>query len=209
MFLCEILQFVIGEFPIMIIGDTISILLLYLHYLRDMISLDSLTQIPNRRKFLYKMSEMEKSLTSNEDLYFLFIDIDTFKEINDKYGHVEGDRVLRDISHLVRKFSKKNNAICGRYGGDEFAIAKKQDKKLEFNMPQEFFKFLSHKKITTCDDTPITVSIGYSKLQPNDKTNDLISRADENMYKTKRTKKAGKTLPPPSQKNSKLKKIYA
>lgn len=189
--ICGILQFVIGEFPVMIIGDTLSIFLLYLHYLRNMISLDPLTQVPNRRKFLYQVTETEKTLHYNEELYFMFVDVDSFKTINDKYGHIEGDRVLEEISHIIRKFCKKHDCYCGRFGGDEFAIVQKISKRKQFNSPEEIYDLIKDKGIKTQDDTPVTVSIGYAKFVPDDSINDLVSRADENMYKVKSAKKSG------------------
>lgn len=188
--ICGITQFLIGEFPIMIIGNTISILLLYLRYLRNMISLDPLTQIPNRRRLLYDTVEAEKDLRPNEKLYFLFIDVDGFKAINDKYGHLEGDRILASVSHTIRKFCKKNNCLCGRYGGDEFAVVQKLPRKREFDTPQLLCDQIAAKKITV-DDIPITVSIGYAEFAVGDKIEDLIARADKSMYEAKKTKNSG------------------
>lgn len=187
-FICGVLQFSIGELPVMIIGDTVSILLLYLHYLRNMISLDPLTQISNRRKLLYQTTEAEKSLSSDDELYFMFVDVDGFKTINDKYGHIEGDRVLCDISNVIRKFCKKYNCICGRYGGDEFAIVQKLSKNREFNSPELIYKMIRDKNIRTSDGVPITISIGYAKYVHGDRIDDLVSRADKCMYKIKRDK---------------------
>ncbi len=189
--ICGILQFAIGEFPILMIGDTTSIFLLYLHYLRNMISLDPLTQIPNRRKFLYQTNELEKTLRPNENLYFMFVDVDSFKSINDKYGHIEGDRVLEEISHIIRKFTKKYDCFCGRFGGDEFAIVQKLSKRKGFESPEEIYSLIENKGIKTPDGTPVTVSIGYAKFAPDDSINDLVSRADKSMYEVKIAKKSG------------------
>lgn len=194
-FICGVLQFSIGKLPVMIIGDTVSILLLYIHYLRNMISLDPLTQISNRRKLLYQTTEAEKSLSSDDELYFMFVDVDGFKTINDKHSHIEGDRVLCDISNVIRKFFKKYNCICGRYGGDEFAIVQKLSKNREFNSPELIYKIIRDKNIRTSDGVPITISIGYAKYIPSDRIDDLISRADKYMYEIKRDKKRNSIQP--------------
>lgn len=188
---CGILQFAIGGFSIMIIGDTLSIFLLYLHYLRDMISLDPLTQISNRRKFLYQATEAEKTLRPNENLYFMFVDVDSFKIVNDKYGHIEGDRVLEEISRIIKGYCKKHDCCCGRFGGDEFAIVQKMSKHRKFNSPEEIYGLIKEKGVKMPDGTPVTVSIGYAKLAPEDSINDLILRADKNMYEAKGVKKIG------------------
>ena len=58
----------------------------------------------------------------NEKLYFLFIDVDSFKQINDTYGHNEGDRALKIIAEVLSSLPEKTGGFCARYGGDEFAV---------------------------------------------------------------------------------------
>ena len=61
----------------------------------------------------------------NEKLYFLFIDVDSFKQINDTYGHNEGDRALKIIAEVLSSLSEKTGGFCARYAGDEFAFIRK------------------------------------------------------------------------------------
>ena len=91
--------------PVLSVGIVISYLLAYINLLERLISLDPLTGISNRREFLQRLEDDIKSLKANEDLYFLFIDIDSFKNINDTEGHNEGDRVLKEIAaaHVAAK----------------------------------------------------------------------------------------------------------
>lgn len=188
--LCGILQFVFGEFPIIIIGNTVSILLVYLHYLRDLISLDALTLISNKRKHLHDGNDAIKLLKPDEDFYFMFVDVDDFKQINDKYGHTEGDRILHEISALLKQFCKANNCRCGRYGGDEFGVWQTVDKNTTFDTPQKIYAMIESSNILIKNKERPTVSIGYSKLEGREKIEDLADRADRNMYDVKRAKKA-------------------
>ncbi len=187
--ICGILQYIFTDFPCMVAGSTISILVLYLHYLRDMISLDPLTQIANRRKIVHSVCETIKILKPNEELYFMFIDVDNFKQINDKHGHGEGDLILRELSLVLKRFSKANNCLCGRYGGDEFAIIQILKKGTKFNSPDMIYKMIEKRNILIKDSDKLSVSIGCAKLRPNeDSIADLVSRADKDMYKIKKSK---------------------
>lgn len=189
--ICEILQFVFGEFSLMVIGTTVSVLLLYLHYLRNMISLDPLTQISNRRKLLYEASDAARLLKPHEKLCFMFVDVDNFKLINDRCGHLEGDSILQAVSHVIRKFCKRYNCICGRYGGDEFAIIQVVSRDKEFKSSELLYGLIDEKNITTSDGRHVTVSIGYAELEPGDEISELVARADISMYEVKRAKKFG------------------
>lgn len=189
--LCGVVQFVFGGFPIMILGSTFSILLLYLHYLRNMISTDALTQIANRRKFLYEVEESAKALKPQEQLYLLFMDVDGFKQVNDRYGHVEGDRILQEFSAALLKFCKRNRCICGRYGGDEFVVVQILKPAAKFDLHEQIYQMVEESKIETCNAERLTVSIGYARYEPYESVADLVLRADEWMYTAKYAKKSG------------------
>ena len=152
---------------------------------------DGLTGVYNRSAFDRRINQALK-LSSEQGVpvsLFLF-DIDNFKWINDTLGHVAGDKVLKIVAVCLQDTFRKNDFIA-RYGGDEFAvvieklgeeIAKR--KILEF---EEFLKnkrFLSHKK----GDIDVTASAGMAFSVEGDSAEDLIQRADENMYRSKQKK---------------------
>jgi diguanylate cyclase (GGDEF)-like protein len=84
--------------------------------------IDDLTQIHNRRYFTEVLSDkIKKSGKSKKSFYLVFFDIDHFKTINDKYGHLFGDYVIKEVVTLVRRHIKATSQM-GRYGGDEFVF---------------------------------------------------------------------------------------
>jgi len=89
---------------------------------REMAIKDSLTGLYNRRFFEEQIDkEIERARRYENELSFLLLDIDLFKEVNDKYGHLNGDIVLENVARLIRN-STRNIDISIRYGGEEFVI---------------------------------------------------------------------------------------
>jgi diguanylate cyclase (GGDEF)-like protein len=80
---------------------------------------DSLTKLPNRRLFF---KNLQQAIDEKNKSVLIMIDLDGFKEINDKYGHDAGDETLRQIANSLNNFKKYDNDIIARLGGDEFAM---------------------------------------------------------------------------------------
>ena len=124
-------------------------------------------------------------------LYVMILDADNFKEINDKYGHVVGDKVLVQIANVLRKSCGATDYVC-RYGGDEFVLLAPDY--TEKDASECILRIEAH--MNTINETPgrlypIEASIGYciTVLDNPDGLNALIERADREMYKKKRIKK--------------------
>jgi len=84
---------------------------------------DSLTGLYNHRKFYSRLKEeVTRAGRQNRDLAVILLDLDDFKAYNDKYGHISGDEILRDVGHIIRKCIREGVDTGYRYGGDEFAI---------------------------------------------------------------------------------------
>jgi len=84
---------------------------------------DGLTEINNRRRFdealhdeWYRASRLSKPIS------LIMCDIDKFKEYNDTYGHLEGDKCLKKIAHLIQDYARRGGDLAARYGGEEFAL---------------------------------------------------------------------------------------
>lgn len=184
--ICGFLQFLLGNFSILIIGNTCFVLIVYFNYTGKLISNDPLTGIPNRRKLMHYLAAEIQQLKSDEELWFLFADIDNFKQINDKYGHMEGDRILKEITIAMKEFCKKRKCFCARFGGDEFAVVQKLKVDTKFSVPEDLRAFIKEKNILVNNKYALSASLGYTKYNRNDHNiNDMIKRADKEMYNAK------------------------
>jgi diguanylate cyclase (GGDEF)-like protein len=90
--------------------------------LEEMAITDSMTSLYNHQYFLQQLHlEFEKTRRTGQPLTLVMTDLDFFKEVNDRYGHLVGDRVLQEFSSLLRRESRTID-LCARYGGEEFAL---------------------------------------------------------------------------------------
>jgi diguanylate cyclase (GGDEF)-like protein len=148
---------------------------------------DALTGIANRRYFYEKADLfLEQSKKEGTSLYIVVMDIDIFKQINDTYGHVVGDKVILFTAQTLLGIIDENSFL-GRVGGDEFMMLfrnKPLDSVLEKmrQIQQSINKEHTFKGVSL----HFTVSMGIAQLRQEDLTiDDLIIRADQNLYKAK------------------------
>ncbi len=124
---------------------------------------DDLTRVYNRRKF-YELAK-EKFECEKEKLYAVMIDIDSFKSINDTYGHPVGDKVIKNISEIIDSL-KPDNSIFGRLGGEEFSLLLNEKNEARIiQIIETMRKQIEEKNIYTKkgDTISVTISIGISK----------------------------------------------
>lgn len=143
-------------------------------------SVDDLTQIWNRRTFMYKAEAiLDEYAKRRLPVSFLLFDIDGFKSINDTYGHDIGDRVLREMSAVVSKQLGQND-LFGRYGGDEFAILLPSASRAESTLLAE--------RIRVAVEGSYTLSIGALTFVPEHRSDlDRIYKCcDMALYEAKR-----------------------
>ena len=151
---------------------------------------DSLTRISSRRYFLERAAEeLERAKKQKSRFSFLMADVDRFKEYNDRYGHLVGDSILREVSGVIKENIREIDSV-GKYGGDEFSlILSETDKPGAEFVAQRIRKIIETKNIRAYDeDLKITVSIGIASY-PNDakRLPLLIERADEALYQAKQS----------------------
>lgn len=149
---------------------------------------DQLTEIPNRRfmveKINEKINEYEKM---NSSFGVIFIDIDHFKNFNDKYGHDIGDLVLKTVAKTFIN-NITNNGMIGRWGGEEFIGFFEYVSENEIKAIANKIRILvsnSHVLTEENEELSITISVGATIVKNGDKAEDIIKRADELMYKSK------------------------
>lgn len=152
-------------------------------YLNSVI--DDLTGVYNRR-FLMKTLISEESYLLKEIDYYtvVMIDINNFKEVNDEYGHLVGDDVLKKLGDILKINTRKYD-ICSRYGGDEFLIilseASKKDAKKFINRVSKSFKNITKKY------HKVNFSLAFGIADSKEKSvREIIELADKNLYQTKR-----------------------
>ena len=156
-----------------------------------MILLDPLTGIPNRRELLTSLAAEMKAVKPGQELYFLFIDVDCFKQINDSCGHTEGDRILIKVSAAIKDFCEETHGYCARYGGDEFAVIIVLNRESNIEAVCSALKrFVQQRGISTSQNNPVQVSVGHTKYRgEGDTVQSIIARADIAMYKAKEQNK--------------------
>lgn len=159
--------------------------------------IDSLTGLPNRATFTIALNdEIIKASQAGEELSLLFMDLDHFKAINDSFGHLGGDRVLKNVASLIRNQIRKTDFIS-RYGGEEFTVLLPQTKIDEAVQIAEKIRQQIENNTTKIDalvSIKATISIGASSIRPGntrshhlieEQTTTLISRADKALYAAK------------------------
>lgn len=150
---------------------------------------DGLTDLYLRRYLMERVpEEIVRHRRNLRNLSFMMMDLDYFKQYNDKYGHVAGDMVIRALASLLKKhFVNPGNLIC-RYGGEEFCVLLPDcSKKQALEMAESFRKNMEAQEIILRrKKTRVTISVGVSSF-PSDATNkeDLIQAADQALYQAK------------------------
>jgi diguanylate cyclase (GGDEF)-like protein/PAS domain S-box-containing protein len=148
---------------------------------------DPLTQIGNRKHIEVKInSALQEYRHMRFPFGLLFIDIDHFKYINDTFGHITGDKVLRAVANTLCHNLRETDT-CGRWGGEEFlALAFNLDKDTLKTIAEKLRSLVEQTTITTATDGPrVTISIGATLVRNEDTLESLIHRADKLMYKSK------------------------
>jgi diguanylate cyclase (GGDEF)-like protein/PAS domain S-box-containing protein len=149
---------------------------------------DYVTGVLNRRGFIKEVTDFIENNDDERTSGFLLLDIDYFKEINDTFGHIKGDYILKDFADFLSK-NLDESALLGRYGGDEFIVfysyiteeaIKQEAEKIRIKVSEN--QFLNYNQTTS-----LTVSIGVTLFQgyKNKTIDNLISIADRNMYRAK------------------------
>lgn len=156
--------------------------------LKEKIEIDPVLHVYNRNAGVERINEYIKSNPKSRDYALFVIDIDDFKNINDTYGHLYGDTVIAMVAEMLNK-ATDDDAIVGRYGGDEFFVFLKSSRIAE-NADRVVDNVC---KINISDDKRITCSVGVADGRifeevPNYKV--LFSKADKALYSTKKNGKA-------------------
>jgi two-component system, cell cycle response regulator len=162
--------------------------------LEQMVVSDPLTGLHNRRYLMDRLlQEMQRSDRHGEPLAFAMIDLDGFKPINDQYGHVVGDKVLRAVGGAIARCVRVSD-IAARYGGDEFAVILPQTPaEGSMRVCERILRTISELQVQDADGVTckVTASMGlaYYPADDLDTPEDLVHSADGALYGAKRSGK--------------------
>jgi diguanylate cyclase (GGDEF)-like protein len=148
---------------------------------------DSLTGLPNRALFLEKVQEaLDGDVRAGEGIAVLFIDLDEFKSINDRFGHAAGDELLTSIGNRLRG-SLRSGDLPARLGGDEFGllIYNVENEDVARVVAQRLFGSLNSPFSIAGNSVPVKASVGVSLNLQGDTAQDLLRNADAAMYLAK------------------------
>lgn len=156
--------------------------------LKTMAETDGLTNLYNRRKFMDDIErEVEMAHRLEGPLALVYLDVDEFKCINDRYGHVEGDVVLRHVAALLSACARRQIDRCYRLGGDEFALL----------LPGVYAASAAAiiRRVCACDEPAqialrsrgVSLSFGAVQLGERENSREFLRRADAKMYSNKQS----------------------
>lgn len=154
-----------------------------------LVALDGLTECFNRRYITEKLPiEMTKAKKNKKDLSIMMMDIDFFKNINDKYGHLAGDYVLKRVVNIIKKNIRSSTDWIARYGGEEFIIVLNDTNNASAFLLAERIRLAIENTHFRYKDVTINVTVSIGVTSMSDKINNkqqLLEKVDKNLYKAK------------------------
>jgi diguanylate cyclase (GGDEF)-like protein len=178
------------------VGDTIlkylprgALEIRYIGLLEAKAYTDALTQVYNKGYLQEALdAEFKRAKALNTAFSVLFLDLDHFKQVNDTYGHDAGDRVLIDVSRILRNAAAISHGILGRFGGEEFVALLPGQPAAEALALAEFIRQSVEQHVFALEGQHIsmTASIGVASMTPTTgNATDLLKRADKAVYEAK------------------------
>ena len=147
---------------------------------------DQLTGVGNRRRLEQALvEEISRAERSGGKLSVLMVDLDYFKHVNDTYGHLTGDRVLKVFADILRANTRPTD-VLGRYGGEEFVVVMPNTGQHEAIASAERLRTTLASTLITPLAAPITMSVGVVEFRRGESGEDLLHRSDEALYAAKR-----------------------
>jgi diguanylate cyclase (GGDEF)-like protein len=158
----------------------------YVERMKQLAYLDGLTGIFNRRFFELRMAEeLERARRFGAGMAVIMVDIDHFKRLNDEFGHLIGDEVLRQVSSIFHQQLRKIDVVC-RYGGEEFAVLLSQTNPVHALTVAEKLRVMVEEWQFPGVPRPVTISAGAASYPDDGTTRDeLVKAADAALYAAK------------------------
>jgi diguanylate cyclase (GGDEF)-like protein len=156
---------------------------------RQQADLDALTGLHNRRYFHETLArEVARAHRYSRGLALVLVDIDNFKDINDRIGHLAGDAALSETAERVREAVRESDIPC-RIGGDELALILPESRLADAQrLAARIEQAVLSRPVARAGH--MRVSTGYAELQPNDDSTSLFERTDQSLYASKQVRKS-------------------
>lgn len=147
---------------------------------------DALTGMLTRKYLMQELNELMRQFNDDDPLTVIMADIDHFKKVNDSYGHLVGDEVIKDVSARIRGALRSFDSV-GRYGGEEFLIVlQSTDNKEGRDIAERIRQRIANLPIQhDSKKYPVTISMGLTQARKGESATDLIERADQALYNAK------------------------
>ena len=175
-----VLEGILPVCPIVPLGIYLPIQLAFLEIQSSEIYSDALTGLNNRRRMEMFLQDMIHNASVENPFRIHMIDVNDFKQVNDKFGHIASDRALQLVADALRNVSDKLHGFCARYGGDEFVLIVSGEAKVQ-ELIQNEVKSMREScadllpQLTVCTGSAVCRSEAMTATQ-------LIAKADEQLY---------------------------
>lgn len=182
------LQVYMSGMPILAPAIVTGFFLVFINIQSSQIYNDALTGLNNRRRVYYYIGEQLAAVAENKPLTVYMMDINSFKQINDQYGHAEGDHTLHVVAQALTKLGQRHHLFVARYGGDEFVlVASWRHPEQPQTIVAAFREILAEQCQQEALAYELSVSVGYAMTQdPKETMDHLVNRADQSLYHEKR-----------------------
>jgi len=187
-----IIQLLFFGISIIWAGLAISIQIVFMSIQTGQLNTDYLTGLYNRRQLDNYLEDLEKSSNRGMITAGIMLDLDSFKEINDLYGHVAGDQAIINAARILKMSFRKKDMVC-RYGGDEFVVILERAEKLEVVQAVErIYRNVLLENAREKLPYTISFSIGYDIFDSKSgmTANEFLEHIDSLMYQNKKSMKA-------------------
>ncbi len=165
------------------VASLLSLSHVWLAYAQRLARTDGLTGLPNRRAMQFLLEQaVYRARREGRPLSIILFDLDDFKQINDRWGHWSGDRVLKELAEALQRHFRKGDPL-GRWGGEEFLVV------LEGKDEQDALaladRLCQQIKTLSPEGISLSASFGVATLRPGEDAESLVARADRAMYRAK------------------------
>jgi len=185
-----VLQIMFFGLSIIWISTMLALVSIYINIQNVEISTDYLTGLYNRRRLDHHLHRRVRLKRKNNLLFAIMLDLDGFKEINDRYGHIVGDEALVKMAGILRETVKGNDEFIARMGGDEFIIlGERNDHEGIHQLMEDINKKTQAFNQTHSIVYSLLPSMGYAVYQSGDTPESFLFSADKEMYHNKKERK--------------------